>query len=227
MSATLERLQAALDYRFRDEQLLIQALSHRSTGQLNYERLEYLGDGLINFVIAEAAFRQRESAEEGELSRLRAALVREESLARIAQGIQLGDSLRLGGGEMKSGGFRRDSILADALEAVLGAAFLDGGFEAARTLTLKLFSPLLTDLPEAASLKDPKTRLQEWLQGRGRPVPEYQLRAADGPPHQQLFTVACVLSDSGQTAEAQGASRKHAEQKAAELMLTQMEIAHA
>lgn len=227
MTESLERLQTALGYRFQDQQLLTQALSHRSAGPVNYERLEFLGDGLLNFVIAEAAFRQRENADEGELSRLRAALVREESLAHIAGGLALGDELRLGGGEMKSGGFRRDSILADALEAVIGAAYLDGGFEPARAMILKMYAAALADLPVAATLKDPKTRLQEWLQSRSRPLPEYRLLNAEGPPHRQLFTVACVLPDGDEATQAQGASRKFAEQKAAELMLNKMEIAHA
>ncbi|MEK6805549.1 MAG: ribonuclease III [Pseudomonadota bacterium] len=222
-----ERLQDALEYRFKQPALLVQALSHRSTGPDNYERLEYLGDGLLNFVIAEAVFQARPLAEEGELSRLRAALVREESLARIAARLALGDALKLGGGEMKSGGYRRDSILADALEAVIGAAYLDGGFEPARTMTMRLFAPLLGDLPEAASLKDPKTRLQEWLQGRGRPLPEYRLLSAEGPSHQQTFTVACELADGDETTQAQGSSRKLAEQKAAESMLNKMEVTHA
>ncbi len=215
----IERLQDALEYRFRQPALLVQALSHRSTGPDNYERLEYLGDGLLNFVIAEAVFHQRANAEEGELSRLRAALVREESLARIAAQLSLGDALKLGGGEMKSGGYRRDSILADALEAIIGAAYLDGGFEPARAMVMQLFAPLLADLPEAAALKDPKTRLQEWLQGRGRPLPEYRLLNAEGPSHQQTFTVVCELPDGDEATQAQGYSRKLAEQQAAERMM--------
>jgi len=227
LSGSLEPLQAALGYRFVHLERLQQALSHRSTGTCNYERLEYLGDGLLNFVIAEALYQARPQAEEGELSRLRAALVREESLARIATGLALGDFLHLGGGEMKSGGFRRDSILADALEAILGAAYLDGGFEAARGLTLRLFAPVLADLPAADALKDAKTRLQEWLQGRGRPLPEYRLLNAEGPSHQQVFTVACQLPDGHETAQAQGSSRKLAEQKAAEVLLGRIGAPHA
>ena len=219
MSEQLARLESALGYRFRDSRLLQRALTHRSRGAENYERLEFLGDGLLNFLIGEALYEVRPLAEEGDLSRLRASLVREQSLARIAAGLELGDALQLGPGELKSGGFRRDSILADALEAVLGAVYLDGGFPAARQACLQIFAPMLQALPEAATLKDAKTRLQEALQGHGRPLPEYVVLSQEGPPHRQMFTAACRLRDGGQQTEATGASRKQAEQLAAERML--------
>ncbi|MBI2383217.1 MAG: ribonuclease III [Gammaproteobacteria bacterium] len=222
MSEPLARLEAALGHRFKNPDLLQRALTHRSRGAQNNERLEFLGDGLVNFVIGEALFRSRPQAEEGDLSRLRASLVREESLARVAGVLALGDVLALGPGELRSGGFRRESILADALEAVLGAVFLDDGFEAARDVCLRLFAQALTELPDPDTLKDPKTRLQEWLQGRGRPLPEYLVLNMEGPPHRQTFTAACRLRDTGEQTEAAGGSRKQAEQSAAEQMLNQL-----
>lgn len=214
-----ERLAQKLGYVFRDAALLTRALTHRSASASNYERLEFLGDGLINFVVGEALFRVRPQAEEGDLSRLRASLVCEESLAGLAEKLELGDELVLGPGELKSGGFRRHSILADTLEALLGAIYLDGGFEAGREVCLRLFEEALTRLPDAASLKDAKTRLQEYLQGRGRPLPVYELQSAEGPAHRQSFTVLCRLADSADQAEGRAASRRGAEQDAAEKMV--------
>lgn len=227
MIPPLEKLQNALGYRFQDEALLTQALTHRSFASDNGERLEFLGDGLVNFWVGEALFRARPQADEGELSRLRASLVCESALAKIAFQLNLGDSLRLGGGELKSGGYRRESVLADALEAVLGAVVLDGGYSAARAVAERLFAELLQNLPSGAAQKDPKTRLQEWLQGRGRPLPEYRLVSSEGPSHRQTFTVACVLGDSTEQTQADGVSRKLAEQKAAESMMFTLEKTHA
>lgn len=222
------KLQAALRYTFHDPGLLEQALTHRSHGGPHYERLEYLGDGLLNFVIGEAAFQHWPKAPEGDLSRLRASLVCEESLARIGKLLALSDLLRMGSGELKSGGYRRESILADALEAIFGAIYLDGGFAPARETILHLFADVLADLPDPETLKDSKTRLQEWLQAVPRPLPEYRVLDEHGPPHRRVFRVACRLPDTGQETEAGGASRKQAEQDAARLMFQQLKgVVHA
>ncbi len=215
-------LERALRYCFNNAALLQQALTHRSFGGVNNERLEYLGDGLLNFVIGEAAYVQWHKAAEGDLSRLRASLVCEDSLARIAKNLGLSDYLRMGGGELKSGGYRRESILADALEAVIGAIYLDGGFAAARETTLHLFADALTTLPEPETLKDSKTRLQEVLQGEGRPLPEYRVLGEHGPPHRRVFQVACRLLDASIETESGGSSRKQAEQDAARLMFEKL-----
>ena len=226
-SADLDRLQRRLGYRFRDPELLALALTHRSAGAANNERLEYLGDGLVNFVVAEALYRSRPEAGEGDLSRLRASLVCEESLARLAEGLGLGDVLTLGGGALRSGGFRRAPILADAHEAVLGAVYVDGGYDAGRAACELLLAPLLAQLPDPATLKDPKTRLQEYLQGLGRPLPLYELLHAEGPEHRPSFTVSCRLADRGEATEGQASSRRSAEQLAAEQMLQRLGASHA
>lgn len=223
MTLSLDRLQSVLGYRFQNPELLLRALTHRSFGADNGERLEFLGDGLINFWVGEALYRARPQADEGELSRLRASLVCEAALAKIALKLDLGEVLRLGGGELKSGGYRRESVLADAFEALMGALYLDGGFEAAAVVAQSLFASSLNELPAGAALKDAKTRLQEWLQGRGRPLPEYRLMNSEGPPHQQTFTVTCVLNDASEHAQAEGNSRKMAEQKAAEQLMITLE----
>jgi ribonuclease-3 len=220
----LVRLQQALGYAFRDESLLLRALSHRSTGAENNERLEFLGDGLINFLVGAALYHARGGDEEGALSRLRASLVREESLARLARDLRLGEYLRLGESELKSGGFRRDSILADTLEAVMAAVYLDGGFDASRDACHRLFLPLLATLPDAETLKDAKTRLQEWLQAKGRPLPRYEVLTESGPAHRRHFTVRCALVDAEVVAEADGSSRRVAEQGAAEAMLVKLGV---
>jgi len=211
-----------LGYQFRDAALLQQALTHRSYAHGNNERLEFLGDGLLNFVIGERLYSLQPKAEEGALSRLRASLVREETLARLGRDLQLGELLRLGESELKSGGYRRDSILADAVEAVIGAVYLDGGFEAARAVCERLYAPLLADLPDAESLKDPKTRLQEALQADGRPLPRYEILSESGPPHARRFAVRCLLPDNESFTESEGASRRSAEQRAAELMIAKI-----
>ena len=226
-SEPLERLQRRLGYRFRDPQLLARALTHRSATSANNERLEFLGDGLINFVVAEALYRARPQAGEGDLSRLRASLVCEDALARLAETIELGDLLMLGGGALKSGGFRRAPILADTLEAVLGAVYLDGGFEAGHAACGQLFAEALAQLPDPATLKDAKTRLQEYLQGAGRPLPVYELLVSEGPEHRPSFTVSCQLADAGDVTEGQAASRRNAEQAAAEQMLQRLGHGHA
>ena len=223
-----QKLCRRIDYQFGDAALLQRALTHRSLGVGNNERLEFLGDALISFVIAEALYRDCPKAEEGALSRLRASLVREETLAELARELALGGVLKLGESELKSGGFRRESIIADALEALIGAIFLDGGFDAAKTVVLNLFAPLLGNLPDPDTLKDAKTRLQEWLQGRARPLPLYEVLSESGPPHRREFTVRCSLADADQRSEAQGPSRRIAQQRAAEIMLNLLSgVAHA
>lgn len=209
------RLCAAIGYEFRDAGLLHRALTHRSAGAANYERLEFLGDGLLNFVVGEALFNARPDCEEGDLSRLRASLVREDALASVAERLELGEALVLGGGVRKSGGFRRASILADALEALLGAVYLDGGFAAARAACLRILAPSLAVLPEPAGLKDPKTRLQEWLQGRKLAVPDYEVAAVRGESHLQTFDVVCRIPALDIAATGSGPSRRAAEQAAA------------
>lgn len=208
-----------LGHEFADPERLIEALTHRSAGGRHNERLEFLGDAVLNCVIAVALYDRRPDAPEGDLSRLRASLVRERTLARIAEEIGLGDCLRLGPGEIRSGGFRRASILADAVEALLGAVYRDGGFGAARDVTLRLYNRRLETLPDADTLKDPKTRLQEWLQARGRPLPRYRTAAVTGAEHDRRFTVCCELLDAEAVTEGEGGGRRRAEQAAASAML--------
>lgn len=204
-----------IEHRFNNPSLLTEALTHRSHTQRNNERLEFLGDAVLNVVIADRLFRLRPEDNEGSLSRLRSRVVRGETLARVARRLKLGDHLRMGEGELKSGGYLRDSILADALEAVLGAIYLDGGFEQAAQVIRDIFEPVVRDLPDAEALKDPKTRLQEWLQGRGRPLPLYELVDEDGAEHAKRFHVTCRLEDAALSATAVGTSRRKAEQSAA------------
>ncbi len=213
-----EKLAQHIGITFASPELLEMALRHRSAGNMNNERLEFLGDAVLNLVIANQLYTMHSKATEGELSRWRASLVREESLAVIARELDLGRYLVLGPGELKSGGFRRDSILADALEATIGAVYLDQGFDVAQALLVRLFERMLQDLPDAASLKDPKTRLQEWLQGGKRELPSYEVTSIRGQAHKQVFEVTCTLSDTQQTAVGRGSSRRKAEQAAAESM---------
>jgi len=208
-----------IDYRFIDPTLLQDALTHRSVGSRNNERLEFLGDSVLNLVITSRLYELRPDAQEGDLSRMRARLVRESSLAAVASGLNLGKQLNLGESELKSGGFRRTSIIADAFEALLGAIFLDGGYAACRAVILEIFDPLIDGLPSADALKDPKTRLQEWLQARSRPLPEYELQREQGADHAKKFHVSCTLPDDGTVVEAEGSSRRKAEQAAATLVL--------
>ncbi|HXG28873.1 MAG TPA: ribonuclease III [Nevskiales bacterium] len=219
MSINLGSFTEALGYRFRNERLLVEALTHRSAGQPNNERFEFLGDALLNWVIADALFRRQPDASEGELTRLRASLVREPTLAAIAQALGLGEHLRLGPGELRSGGFRRQSILADGLEALFAAIYLDGGPEAAQAVILKLYQDALAHLPDAESLKDAKTRLQELLQGRGLPLPLYEVVEVSGQAHRQEFRVRCHVPGATQQSEGRGGSRRQAEQAAAARLL--------
>ena len=216
-----------IDYLFKDPQLLREALTHRSLGAGNNERLEFLGDSVLNLVIAMRLYESRPEAREGDLSRMRARLVRGSTLAEVASAIELGQQIKLGEGELKSGGFRRSSILADAFEALLGAIFIDGGYAACQGVVLKLFDPLIDSLPAADDLKDPKTRLQEWLQGRGRALPRYTLVGEEGADHAKQFHVACRLTDDGTEVKASGRSRRKAEQAAASLILELLEGAIA
>jgi ribonuclease-3 len=214
---------ARLAYQPRDVSLFASALTHRSASSRNYERLEFLGDAVLNLVVAQRLYRAFPEATEGDLSRLRARLVSSEPLAQVAAGIGLGDALQLGSGELKTGGFRRESILADALEAVCGALFLDGGFEAVEQVIHRLFEPRILSLPAPASLKDAKTRLQEYLQGRGHALPRYAVERVEGEAHAQTFHVICEVPDLGLRAQGSGLSRRRAEQEAAERILHDIE----
>ena len=212
-------LYKALDYQFDDPSLFAQALTHRSATGANNERLEFLGDAVLNFVISEAIFAIRPEADEGDLSRLRASLVKDTSLAKIASDVGLGEHLILGSGERKTGGHRRESILADALEAIFGAVYLDSGFEAAASIIGQVFEQRLEELPHADDLRDAKTRLQEWLQARKLSLPDYDLLAITGKAHQQKFAVSCTVSELSQTTEGAATTRRKAEQEAARRML--------
>lgn len=209
------RLQQAIGYDFRRAELLAQALTHRSYGALHNERLEFLGDGVLNCVIAAELFERFEKRTEGDLSRLRAQLVRQEALHQLAQALGLGDCLLLGEGELKSGGFSRPSILADAFEALIGAVFLDGGFFAARDAIRRLYEPLLGGLDAGAPAKDPKTLLQELLQARRIALPRYSVVAARGAAHSQLFEVECLIPELSLRTVGNGSNRRAAEQEAA------------
>ena len=214
---------AGIEYRFKDPQLLREALTHRSFSAGNNERLEFLGDSVLSLVIAWRLYDLHPQAQEGDLSRMRARLVRGSTLTEVATSINLGMEINLGEGELKSGGFRRASILADAFEALLGAILIDGGFEACRRVILGLFDPLIERLPAAEELKDPKTRLQEWLQARGRPLPQYSLVREEGSDHAKKFHVTCRLGDDGTAVEASGRSRRKAEQAAAATVLEMLQ----
>lgn len=210
-----ERLTAALGHRFTDSALLRQALTHRSYGSCNNERLEFLGDSILNCAIAGMLYTRFGAINEGELSRHRARLVRQETLAEIAQSLSLGDHLLLGEGELKSGGNKRPSILADALEALLGAVFLDAGFDAANALIGRLYAPVLDALDPAAAGKDPKTTLQEILQARHLALPRYGLVCTRGEAHAQEFEVECLIPELSIRCTGLGGSRRTAEQNAA------------
>jgi ribonuclease III len=212
-------VERSLGYVFTHPELCHAALTHRSAGAEHNERLEFLGDSILNCSVARMLYEAHPDADEGALSRLRATLVSGETLAQIAAELGLGDHLRLGPGELKSGGFRRASILADALEALLGAIFLDSGFDAAAAVVARVVASRLSQLPAADSLKDPKTRLQEALQARGLALPVYTLTAVTGDPHLQSFTISCEVPIFGISAVGEGGSRRRAEQLAAAKLL--------
>lgn len=211
----LERLERKLGYSFRDRSLMQLALTHRSFASRNNERLEFLGDAVLNFVVGEALFQRFPDAHEGQLSRLRARLVRGETLAQLARVFDLGEFLRLGSGELKSGGFRRESILADTAEALIGAIYLDAGMDAARERVLAWLEPHLSGLTLVDNHKDPKTRLQEYLQARSCDLPLYEVVDVQGEPHCRTFFVTCKIVLLNELTRGQGASRRIAEQVAA------------
>ena len=219
----LEELERRLGHRFANPALASQALTHRSFGTPHNERLEFLGDGLLNCAVATLLYERFPDLPEGDLSRLRAALVNQSSLSEVALKLGLGDRLRLGEGELKSGGFRRPSILADALEALLGAVFLDGGFVAVQSVVGPLFAEQLERAEGSPVAKDPKTALQENLQARRLALPRYAVVKTEGEAHDQTFIVECRVDELSVTAEGRGASRRAAEQAAAEAVLAQFE----
>ncbi|MFQ3787014.1 ribonuclease III [Halomonas sp. A29] len=223
MSKSLTAFSRRIGHTFRDDSLLELAMTHRSFGGQNNERLEFLGDSIVNFVIAEALYERFPQAREGQLSRLRARLVRGQTLAELAREMSFGECLRLGSGEMKSGGHRRDSILADAVEAVLGAIYLDAGMDVARTRVLAWYAERLEAIDLQDTQKDPKTRLQEFLQSRQSPLPRYEVVSVEGEAHDQTFTVECHIELLDSHTLGTGSSRRHAEQQAAELALLQLE----
>jgi ribonuclease-3 len=212
-------LREALGYGPRDAGLFAAALTHRSAAGPNNERLEFLGDAVLNLVVAHHLYRSFPHATEGDLSRLRARVVSREPLAEVAADLKLGEVLQLGSGELKSGGFRRQSILADALEALCGAIFLDGGLAAAEEVITRLLGPRIAALPDPATLKDAKTRLQEYLQARSLTLPRYEVEGIEGEAHAQTFRVSCEVAALGLRVHGGGPTRRRAEQEAAERML--------
>ncbi|MBS0444596.1 MAG: ribonuclease III [Proteobacteria bacterium] len=220
----LEDLQRRIGHSFRDERLLVRALTHRSFGADHNERLEFLGDAVLSLAVSGLLFERFAGSDEGDLTRVRAHLVREDSLHRVALQIGLPDALRLGEGEARGGGAQRASILADALEAIIGAAFLDGGFEAARALVKGLFGEVIATTEAANWSKDAKTELQEWLQARKLPVPAYRIIATRGQAHAQTFEVECAVPALNLAESGEGRSRRVAEQEAARRMLDALKV---
>lgn len=211
-----------LDYRFKDSKLLELALTHRSAGGKNNERLEFLGDSILNFVIASELYERFPNASEGELSRQRAGLVKKETLAKLGVRFDIGSYLRLGSGEMKSGGFRRESILANAIEAIVGAIYLDGGYEQCRESLINWYEDWLSTDISVASRKDPKTQLQEILQAKQMPLPDYNVLSIEGEAHAQTFKVSCTIALLEKPTEGIGHSRRKAEQNAAKTALERL-----
>lgn len=216
---SVDQVSAALGYRFARTDLLTQALTHRSAGEAHNERLEFLGDALVNLVAGSLVYSAYPGATEGELSRLRARLVNQAGLVRVAERLQLGSALVLGEGEIKTGGGNRPSILADAVEALAGAVYLDGGFEPCYRVLAQLFGPEVEGLPSLDRLKDAKTRLQERLQARQLSLPHYSVIDVSGPPHAQHFVVRCEIEGVAQSFHGEGSTRRRAEQEAAERAL--------
>lgn len=223
MKAAADWASGTLGYPFHDTQLLSLALTHRSAAGPHNERLEFLGDAVLGMVAAEVLYATHPAADEGTLSRLRARLVRRETLEELARGVDLGRYMQLGSGELRSGGHQRGSILANALEAVIGAVFLDGGMVPARALVLRLLAAHLAGLAADEDLRDPKTRLQEFLQGQGHALPVYTVEQISGSAHDQVFEVVCQLDALGLTVRGKGTSRRIAEQQAAEQALREVD----
>lgn len=215
-----------LSHAFVNDNLLTQALTHRSLGAYNNERLEFLGDGALNFIIANQLYQRFPKLAEGDLSRLRAQLVKEATLSELAMSLNLGDALRLGEGELKSAGWRRPSILADALEAIIGAIYLDGGFAAAEAFVLGLYAGKLDTIDPKVIDKDPKSLLQELLQSRKIAVPEYTVTLTSGEAHAQQFVVECFIEKHNIRTTGEGSSRRLAEQQAAQLALLEFKKIH-
>lgn len=225
MKADLKKLSLVIGYEFRNPELLKQALTHSSAGKNNNERLEFLGDSILGWVIAEAIFQRFPRAKEGEMSRLRASLVKGVTLAKVARDFQLGQYLKLGQGEMKSGGYRRDSILADALEALIGAVFLDSDIATCKERVLTWFAERIDTLSIKDNQKDAKTRLQEYLQARKQTLPDYRVKATYGKEHEQTFEVTCEVALLDDPVTGTGSSRRQAEQDAAKQVLTALNSA--
>ncbi|WP_053020054.1 ribonuclease III [Vibrio cholerae] len=222
MTPPMNKLTSKLGYTFKETELLNLALTHRSANGKHNERLEFLGDSILSFVIADELYRRFPKVNEGDMSRMRATLVRGNTLAELGREFDLGDYLKLGPGELKSGGFRRDSILADAVEAIIGAIYLDSDLETARSIVLEWYHGRLEEIKPGASQKDPKTRLQEFLQGRRKPLPVYTVTNIKGEAHNQEFTVACEVAGMDKPVIGKGTSRRKAEQAAAETALEQL-----
>ncbi len=223
MRESLEHLSRIIGYDFSDATILDKALTHRSVGGINNERMEFLGDSILGFVIADTLYATLGTADEGDMSRLRSSLVKGETLAEIARDIDLGKYLQLGPGELRSGGHTRTSILADTLEAVIAAVYLDGGLDSARDVIIKLFNNRIDDVTAKKNLKDPKTRLQEYLQAKHYKLPTYTVLEVTGEQHNQHFIIKCDVEDLSRQTIADGSSRRKAEQNAAESILNELE----
>ncbi|TON72733.1 ribonuclease III [Vibrio parahaemolyticus] len=221
MNSPIDKLERKLGYQFKDAGLINLALTHRSANSKHNERLEFLGDSILSFVIADDLYHRFPKVNEGDMSRMRATLVRGHTLAELGREFDLGDYLKLGPGELKSGGFRRDSILADAVEAIIGAIYLDSDIEKVRSIVLSWYNSRLEAIKPGVSQKDPKTRLQEFLQGRRKPLPVYTVTNIKGEAHNQEFTVECEVAGVDKPVIGKGTSRRKAEQAAAETALEQ------
>ncbi|HHG3304665.1 TPA: ribonuclease III [Vibrio parahaemolyticus] len=222
MNSPIDKLERKLGYQFKDAGLINLALTHRSANSKHNERLEFLGDSILSFVIADDLYHRFSKVNEGDMSRMRATLVRGHTLAELGREFDLGDYLKLGPGELKSGGFRRDSILADAVEAIIGAIYLDSDIEKVRSIVLSWYNSRLEAIKPGVSQKDPKTRLQEFLQGRRKPLPVYTVTNIKGEAHNQEFTVECEVAGVDKPVIGKGTSRRKAEQAAAETALEQL-----
>ena len=222
LDARLRWAKERLGYQFQNPELLERALTHRSASKRNNERLEFLGDALLNFVITQRLFEADDFDSEGDMSRMRAALVKGETLAELGRELAVESHLIVGPGELRSGGARRSSVLANTVEAVVGAILLDGGFSEGEACVNRLMARRLESLPDAATLKDAKTRLQEWLQGRSLGLPEYTVESTSGEPHKQVFVVRCEVAEKEISVNGHGLSRRSAEQNAAEQMISKL-----